>query len=57
MWKFVDAIWTIRDSPRTGWAASGIIYDINYVLVCIRPEMAMEIGFTKWNRCSCEWLL
>ena len=57
MWKFVDAIWTVRDSPRTGWAASGIIYDINYVLVCIRPEMAMEIGFTKWNRCSCEWPL
>ena len=28
-----------------------IIYEINCVLVCMRPEMAMEFGFTKWNRC------
>ena len=28
-----------------------IIYEINYVLVCMRPEMAMVFGFTKWNRC------
>ena len=37
------------DSPRTVWAASDIIYAINYGLVCIRPEMAMDFGFTKWN--------
>ena len=23
----------------------------NYVLVCRRPEMAMELGSTKWTRC------
>ena len=28
-----------------------IIYEINCVLVCMRPEMAMEFKFTKWNRC------
>ena len=28
-----------------------IIYTINCVLVCMRPEMAMEIGFKKWNKC------
>ena len=28
-----------------------IIYAINYVLVCMRPEMAMDFGSTKWNRC------
>ena len=28
-----------------------IIYSINYVLVIIRPGIAMEIGFTKRNRC------
>ena len=28
-----------------------IIYTINCVLVCMRPEMAMEFGSTKWNRC------
>ena len=24
-----------------------VIYVINYVLLCMRPEMAMEIGFQK----------
>ena len=28
-----------------------IIYAINCVLVCVRPEMAMEIGFKNWNKC------
>ena len=28
-----------------------ITYSINYVLVIIRPGIAMEIGFTKRNRC------
>ena len=28
-----------------------IIYAINYVLVCLRLEKAMEIGFKKWNKC------
>ena len=55
MWKFVGHIWTVSDSPRTVWAASGIIYAINYVLVCMRPEMAMDFGSTKWNRCWGEW--
>ena len=27
-----------------------IIYEINYVLVCMRPELAMEFGSTKWSR-------
>ena len=49
MWKFVEAIWTVRDSPRTVWAAIGIIYAINYVLVCMRPKMTMELGSTKWS--------
>ena len=41
----------VLDSPRTVWAACGVIYEINYVLVCMRPEIAMELGSTKWNRC------
>ena len=28
----------------------GTIYIINCVLVNRRPEMAMEIGFKKWNK-------
>ena len=39
------------DSPRTVWTASSVIYSINCVLVWTRPEMAMEFGSTKWNRC------
>ena len=38
------------NSPQTVWVASGIIYAINFVLVCMRPEIAMEFGSTKWNR-------
>ena len=41
----------VLDSPRTFWATCVIIYALNYVLVCMRQEMAMDFGFTKWNRC------
>ena len=39
------------DSPQTVWAACGVIYAINCVLVCMRPEIAIEFGFKKWNQC------
>ena len=48
LWKFLELV---LDSPRTVWAACGVIYAINCVLVCMRSEMAMELGSTKWNRC------
>ena len=51
MWKFLVPVWTVRDSVGTVLGGCFIIYTINYVLVCIRPEMAMEFGSTKWNRC------
>ena len=38
------------DSPLTVWAAWVVIYALNHVLVCMRPGMAMDFGFTKWNR-------
>ena len=41
----------VLNIPRTVWAACGVIYAINCVLVCMRPEMAMEFGSTKKNRC------
>ena len=41
----------VLDSPRTVWAACGVIYAINCVFVCMRPEIAMEFDSTKWNRC------
>ena len=48
MWKFLEPV---LDSPRTFWVAFVIIYAINYDLVCMRPEMAMVFGSTKWNQC------
>ena len=27
-----------------------VICVINHVLVCMRPKMAMEIGFKNWNK-------
>ena len=38
------------DNPRTVWGSYVVIYSLNYVLVCMRPKMAMDFGFTKWNR-------
>ena len=55
IWKFLEPIWAIHDCVGTGLGVCFIIYAINCVLVCIRPEMAMDFGFTKWNRCWGEW--
>ena len=48
MLKFMEPV---LDSPRTVWATCVIIYAINCVLVCMRLEMAIDIGFKKWNQC------
>ena len=41
----------VLDSPRTFWAVCVMIYAINYGLDVLGPEMFMDFGFTKWNRC------
>ena len=46
-WKFG----VVLDSPRTVWVACVIIYAINYGLGVVGPEMAMDFGSIKWNRC------
>ena len=46
-WKFGTRL----DSPRTVWVVCVIIYAINYGLTIVGPEMAMDFGSTKWNRC------
>ena len=48
--KIVEIFEAVLDSPRTIWDACVVIYALNYFLVCMRPEMAMDFGFTKWNR-------
>ena len=41
----------ILDSVGTVLGGCVMIYAINYVLVCMRPEMATDFGFIRWNRC------
>ena len=49
--RIVEIFGAVLDSPRTVWAACGVIYAINCVLVCMRSEMAIDTGFKKWNQC------
>ena len=42
---------SVLDSVGTVLGGFVIIYAINYVLVCMRPEIAMDFGSTKLNRC------
>ena len=41
----------VLDSVGTILGGCVIIYEINYVLVCMRPVMAIVFSFTKWSRC------
>ena len=54
--RIVGILGAHLDSPRTVWAACVVIYALNHVLVCMRPEMAMDFRFTKWNRCCVSGL-
>ena len=47
--RIVGNFGAILDSPRTVWTAWVVIYALNRVLVRMRPEMAMDFGFTEWN--------
>ena len=49
--EFLEPMWTVRDCVGADWGVSFIIYEINCVLVCMRPEIAMDFEFTKLNRC------
>ena len=51
MWKFLGPIWTICGSVGTVLGVCAVNCVINWVLVSRRPEMGMEFGPTKWNRC------
>ena len=50
MEKILD-IWDSREPPETVVGCCVGIYAINSILVSRRPEMRMEIGSTKRNRC------
>ena len=57
MWKFLGYFWSVWISLGTDLAICIIIYIINYVLVSRRPEIGMEFGSTKRNRCRRSGLL
>ena len=38
-------------SPRTVGSFWVMTYALNHVLMCRRSDMAVEIGFKKWNKC------
>ena len=44
MLEFMRPIWTVRDCVRAVLGVCFIIYEINCVLVRMRPEMAMDSG-------------
>ena len=41
----------VLDSLRAALGGCVIIYAINYGFGVFGPEMAMDFGSTKWNRC------
>ena len=43
----VGDFWAVRDSPETVVGGLCGIYALNSMLVCMRPGIAMEIGFKK----------
>ena len=49
--ELLECFEPVLDNVETVLGGCVIIYAINYVLVCMRPEMAMDFGSTKWNQC------
>ena len=48
--NFLKPKWVGRDSVCTVWVVwvvNCVICEINHVLVCLRPKMAVGSGFTK----------
>ena len=38
---------TVRDFSRTVWVANGVILAMDYIVICMRPEMAEIYRFIK----------
>ena len=47
--RIVEILGARLDSPRIVWAACVVIYALNHVLVCMRPEMAINIGLKSFE--------
>ena len=51
MTELLEYVEPVLGSVGTVLGGCVMIYAVNYVLVCMRPKMAMDFGFTKWDRC------
>ena len=49
--ELLENVEPVLDSLGTVWVVCVIIYAIYYDLDLVGPEMAMDFGSTKWNRC------
>ena len=49
--ELLENLELVLDSLGTIWVVCVINYVINYGLGVVGPEMAMDFGSTKWNRC------
>ena len=49
--ELLENLETVLDSLGIVWVVCVIIYAINYGLGVVGPEMAIDFGSTKWNRC------
>ena len=51
MTELLEYMEPVLDSLGVVLGGCVIIYAINYGLGVLGPEMAMDFGSTKWNRC------
>ena len=55
-WNFLENFLSGRDCPENCCGLLCGIYELNSMLVGMRPGIAMEIGFKNWNRCRMSGL-
>ena len=49
--ELLECLEPVLDSLGTVWVFCVIIYAITYGLGVVGPEMTMDFGYIKWNRC------
>ena len=52
--EILELVWAVCDSVWSVSAICVVIYALNHVLMCMRPKLAMDFEFIRWNRC---WMI
>ena len=47
LFGFMEPKFTVRDCSRTVWLVNGVIYAMDYVVMCMRSGSTEKYGFTK----------